>query len=191
MRNILFVKFVDYMFSVEGSISTGNGYEGITFDYSDVAGQQVIDHKPYWEGKYDSAEEYRNTVLALNATRIYIDPYGSIYELLDKVETDQLLSDEVWSYCTMNSHRELAYRDPDLEIHLQFPGLTYTDAESTERATLFSDIGNYLLTAKAQFITGEMDIDASWDAHLEKLNQMGLERILEIDQAAYDRYLGK
>ena len=80
------------------------------------------------------------------------------------------------------------YRNEELEVHLQVPALTYTDAEATERATLYADISNYLLTAKAQFITGELDIDSDWDAHLEKLNQMGLERILEIDQAAYDRW---
>lgn len=185
------VKFVDYMFSVEGSISTGNGYEGITFAYNDICGQQVIDHNEFWTAAgYESQEAYRNAVLALNATRIFISPYGSIYNLLDNVETDQLLSDEVWAVCTVNALRELAFRDETVEVHLQFPGLIYTDEEATERSSLYSDINNYINTSKAQFITGEMDIDASWDAYIEKLNQMGLERILEIDQAAYDRYIG-
>ncbi len=57
-------------------------------------------------------------------------------------------------------------------------------------STLYTDVYNYLVTAKVQFITGETDIDAGWDAYLAELDKIGLERLLEIEQAAYDRYLG-
>ena len=50
------------------------------------------------------------------------------------------------------------------------------EEETKERATLVTDISNYLNTTKAQFITGELDIDADWDEHLKKLKEMGLEK---------------
>ena len=66
----------------------------------------------------------------------------------------------------------------------------YTAEELETRSTLYTDVYNYLVTAKIQFITGETDIDAGWDAYLAELDKIGLERLLEIEQAAYDRYLG-
>lgn len=41
---------------------------------------------------------------------------------------------------------------------------------------------------KAQFIIGETDIDSNWDTFINTLNGMRLQRLLEIEQQAYDRY---
>ena len=49
-------------------------------------------------------------------------------------------------------------------------------------------ITTYLKQARAQFITGELDLDKDWDTYVNTLNQMNLGRLLEIEQAAYDRY---
>lgn len=40
---------------------------------------------------------------------------------------------------------------------------------------------------RTRFITGELDIDSEWESHVETVKNMGLDRMLEIDQAAYDR----
>jgi len=37
-----------------------------------------------------------------------------------------------------------------------------------------------------QFITGAKDIDAEWDGYISALNNVGLERYLELLQKAYD-----
>ena len=37
------------------------------------------------------------------------------------------------------------------------------------------------------FVNGELDIDSEWESHVETVKNMGLDRMLEIDQAAYDR----
>ena len=86
--------------------------------------------------------------------------------------------------------RELAIREEGVEVIYVYPSVKYTAEELGERSTLYTDVYNYLVTAKVQFITGETDIDAGWDAYLAELDKIGLERLLEIEQAAYDRYLG-
>lgn len=183
-------KFIDYLFTIEGGISCTNGYEGITFDMKEIEGVGTIDHTGYWEGKYDTQEDFRTRV-ATNGSgfNILTVSEGTIYDLLVSVDDDKLLTGDVWEITTANALREEAMRTEGLVIMERFPNLFYTDEESKERATLYTDITNYLTTVKAQFITGEMDIDASWDEHLNKLNQMGLERLLEIEQAAYDRLM--
>ena len=40
------------------------------------------------------------------------------------------------------------------------------------------------------FITGEYDIDGYWDTYVDTLKNMKVERLLEIEQAAYDRMAG-
>lgn len=181
-------KFVDYLLTDEGAISCSNGYEGLTFDMKEIEGVGTIDHTGYWEDKYEQQDDYRKTV-ATNGSgfALKLTGKGTIYELMSSLEDEKLFSEDVWAVTAANSLREEAVRMDDLVVMDRFPALYYTDDEAKERSTLYTDITNYLNTAKAQFITGEMDIDTSWDAHIEKLNQMGLERLLEIEQAAYDR----
>ena len=68
-----------------------------------------------------------------------------------------------------------------------FPNLVYTDEESDARTTLLTDIKMYIEQAFGQFITGEIDIDADWDTYIGTLEQMGMKKLIEIEQAAYDR----
>lgn len=69
-----------------------------------------------------------------------------------------------------------------------YPQVSYTTEEAEEKAIILTDITNYLKTMKAQFITGETDIETGWDAYLQQLNVMHLDRLMEIEQEAYDRY---
>ncbi|MBQ7840151.1 MAG: extracellular solute-binding protein [Lachnospiraceae bacterium] len=181
-------KLVDYLFTTEGAISCGNGYEGVNFDAVEVAGIKTMSYDGYWEDICESAGDYRIRIATNNSGFSTLTTGKStIYEVLESVDDETLFSEEVWVKGQANVLKEEAMRTEGLKIMDPFPNLYYTDDEAKERATLYTDIANYLTTAKAQFITGEMDVDTSWDAHLAKLNQMGLERLLEIEQAAYDR----
>src|SRR5699024_9379100 len=82
----------------------------------------------------------------------------------------------------------LAVREDGIQQVDCFPKLSYTAEEANERATLRADLENYLRQAKAQFMTGEIDVEEGWDSFVNTVNGMGLERLIEIEQAAYDRY---
>ncbi len=182
-------KFVDYLFTEEGALSCANGYEGVTFDYRDVKGTGVVDHTNFADG-YDSPEQYRQEkAVAIEAFSILSVKAGTIYEMFDKASDQDLEAGPVYEMSPFNSLRAMAMREEGLELYDPFPGLKYTEEELTERTSLYTDISNYLKAAKADFIIGERDIDSEWEAHIATLNQMGLERFLEIEQAAYDRYL--
>ena len=56
-------------------------------------------------------------------------------------------------------------------------------------ADLKAVIEPYVDEMFARFITGDADIDADWNKYIEELKQMGLDRMLEIMQEAYeDKY---
>jgi len=56
----------------------------------------------------------------------------------------------------------------------------YTDA--------WVDIDKYLTEMNAAFITGQMDIEAEWETYLKELDVRGLQDVIDIYQAALDRY---
>lgn len=182
-------KFVDYLYTDEGQLSARNGYDGVTFDFNEIVpGYIVADHTAKAkENGYEDTNTYRQEkALALNAIIPYVSNYGTIYNGLSELE--DFYDEAIWAQLNINAHRAQVPKDnPDLKWVEVFPCLFYTEDEAAERAILYTDVENYLKTALAQFVTGEMDIDEDWDAYLNELNKMGLERLLEIDQAAYDR----
>ncbi len=72
-------------------------------------------------------------------------------------------------------------------VTVPFPDAIYTSDENTELATLTTDIGGYVLQTRANWIT-KGGIDEGWDEYVKKLNDMGLEKFVQIRMAAYDRF---
>ena len=68
--------------------------------------------------------------------------------------------------------------------------LAYTAAEQEMLGTSEVDIGIYVRECMTRMVTGEMDIDASWDDFQNNLQMMGLETVLTCAQAAWDRANG-
>ena len=65
--------------------------------------------------------------------------------------------------------------------------MTMTDDENTEYASLYTDIETLANENTVKFITGEKSLD-EWDSYVEQLKQYGIERCIELKQAAFDRY---
>ena len=61
--------------------------------------------------------------------------------------------------------------------------------ESEEYNRTVSDIATAASEQSLRFVTGDRSLD-EYDAFIEDLRAMGLDRLTEIKQAAYDRYLG-
>lgn len=67
--------------------------------------------------------------------------------------------------------------------------MKYTSEESASMTQKQTDITSYVDQMRAKFITGvEPLTDASWDAYVNEIKKMGIEDLLKIKQAAYDRW---
>lgn len=53
---------------------------------------------------------------------------------------------------------------------------------------VWTDINNKVNEMNAAFITGQADIEAEWDNYVEDLYNMGLQDVIDVYQAALDRY---
>lgn len=188
------VRLLDYYFTEEGKMAGTYGYEGIDWDLEplgvvgleeyQVAAQREV------EG-YSSAEEYRYTKALINEGFKFITPIANTqYAAMLNANEEQLeamLPEYGWAvqFMRQGMNRE------GVEMVESFPALLYTEEEDAERAQLYTDITLYISNMHAQFITGQVDIEEGWDAFQEQMEAMGLSRLLEIEQAAYDRLMGQ
>ena len=68
------------------------------------------------------------------------------------------------------------------------PPVTMTPDEATEFANLNGNVDTAVQEFRGKVLNGSADLDAEWDAYIEQIKGMGVERMLEIEQAALDRY---
>ena len=72
-------------------------------------------------------------------------------------------------------------------ITTPFPTVMYTVEETEELGILTTDIGDYIGTMRAEWITNG-GIDEGWDSYVAQLEAMNLERLIEIRTEAYNSY---
>lgn len=70
-----------------------------------------------------------------------------------------------------------------------YPIVWKTQEEGKELAMITGDIKKLVNEKRAQWITGQSDIDKDWDTYLESLQKMQLDKYVTINQQAADRYL--
>ena len=51
-----------------------------------------------------------------------------------------------------------------------------------------AEVTTYMEENSVKFITGVLDIETGWDTYVEELKNLGIERAIEITQAALDRF---
>ena len=69
-----------------------------------------------------------------------------------------------------------------------YPRVFFLQEEETELSIIRTDIKDYLSQMRGKFIVGSESISTGWNAYVSALNQMGLNRYLELYQRALDRY---
>ena len=69
-----------------------------------------------------------------------------------------------------------------------YPTATLTEEESSQYASLYNEIEKYRNEQTTGFIRGTISLD-EYDNYLATLKQLNADKVIEIKQAAYDRYL--
>lgn len=69
-----------------------------------------------------------------------------------------------------------------------YPSVIIAEEDADEEAKLFGDIYTYFSEMQIKFITGEKSLDVFESEYLATLEKMGIDRVLEIRQAALDEF---
>lgn len=67
--------------------------------------------------------------------------------------------------------------------------MKYTDEDQNTMALTQANINNIIDNQWSLWMTGELDIESTWDSYVQSVYDAGLQQILDIRQPAFDEYL--
>lgn len=162
------MKLWNYLYSEEGSLLANYGIEGDTFNY--------VDGKPQVSDKITNNADYSMS----QAQALYLMPpsrFGGLYDWtreLASVPEKDVKAFDIWS------EADDSYIIPSR--------ISLSSEEASEFAKLNAEITTYMEENSVKFITGVLDIDTEWDNYVQQLKDLGVERAIEIKQAALERF---
>lgn len=165
----LAAKFLDYGYTEEGHNMFNFGTEGVSYnwdgDYA-VYTEEITANPEGWPiaqalGKYIRANYNGPFVQDINYLQEYL-------QLPTAKECP-----EVWAVETASDHT--------------MPNVTPTQDESSELATIQNELKTYVDEMTLKFVFGTESFD-NWDTYIQTLNDLGLARAIEIEEAALERY---
>ena len=72
------------------------------------------------------------------------------------------------------------------------PTITYTAEEGEERSPILNDITTYVQEFAIKVTVGQIELnDQTWSEYLAAIDGMGVERLVEITQQAFDRFMSR
>lgn len=177
----LMCKVFDIMYATE-EVVEGSGLSGMSFTYGLEGEHWAIaeDGKSY---EQIIPEGYEGTWTNLQSEKLIIGGNLGRATGLSRIVTStpgnaqarqQSFVDYVWPYVADEAFPE-AY-------------LSFTEDEQRVIEQKWTEIETYIYEMEAKFITGVVDIETGWDTYLKTLDQMGLQDVMKVYQAAYDRW---
>lgn len=161
------VRWLDYAFSEEGSRLNTFGIEGITYNLED--------------GKPVYTELVVNNPDKLGSDQVMLQySHGTNFPM---IQQDSSLP----SKYAQTAEAIGIWKQTHHEAHL-LPPITPTAEESDELSTIMNNIRALVEEADLKIILGTEPIK-NYDKYVQQMKELGIERALEIQQAAYERYL--
>ena len=171
----LCLRALDYAYTQEGFLYWNYGTKGESWDY-DENGEPVFTSLVNDDPDTDPMIKYNGATWGascIQATKL-------LYLKNSQLAID---ANDLWFYSV----------PAEVSSGWKWPaGTTFTAAESDELALIAANLGTYSSENFANFVTGTSDIndDSVWESYLAAYDtQYNAERVLEIRQACYDRYL--
>lgn len=174
-------KMFDIMYATE-EVVEGSGLHGMSFCY----GLEGVD----WDYGPEGSGIY-----LLKAPESYGDVFAN-YQTKELIWTNSGRNDALAGLVTEtvgNSQvRQIAFVKNIIpyQSDLYFPNalLSFTDDEQYVLDNKLTDIQSYYKEMEGKFITGVLDIESNWDTYCKTLEEMGVQDVIKVYQAAYDRF---
>lgn len=168
------LEWLDFAFTEEGSNYWNYGKEGDTWE--------MKDGKPMFTDKV-----LKNELGVFEAKTLYTGNRGTglgVQQLQStRVTAEENPETDSQGVTWFNGNEAARNR------RLSLP-LTMTSEESKEAANITNTLDSYVKENSYNFITGDRSLD-EFDQFVQELKDQGLDRLIEIKQASYDRYLAR
>lgn len=169
--------WLDYFYTAEGRRLASNGVEGETYNMVDgeLVYTELVTKDPSGlsvkEVLAKYARPYNNP--GFSGGKASVDDISKSYPYKSQVDALTL-----WSENAVNAKK------------YQLPKLEYSIEEGEERANLHMEINSYAEEMIMRFIMGDEPL-SNFEKYQKTLKKMGMDRLLEIQQKAYDQYKNK
>ena len=164
-------KLLDYNFTEEGRLLANFGIEGVTFNMVDgyPTYTDVILHNDSLPVSQALALYTRAAVSGpfIQDPR-YLEQYYELPELKEAIN--------LWAQTDYGKYI--------------MPSVSHTSDEAGEIAKIINNVNTYAEEMEAKFITGALPL-SEFDNYVKQLKAFGIERAIELKQAAYERYISK
>ncbi len=192
-------RLIDYYYDPKHATEDfGGRIEGFNYDLKEYGntGYEMLIIKPEWKGLTSDEERAKLESLGYDSVGTNVFAVFPTSQFTNKglvlsVDDKTLRSDELvntYGWCAVE---EIWLRDVKPEEAYCYPTLAYTTEQAMEIATIKTDIKEYVGSQFAAFVTGKQDIDAEWDNFQNELKKAGLDKLIEVEQAAYDATMNK
>ena len=174
----LAAQWLDYWWSDEGTYLSWYGIEGESYEIGEDGTPQYTDtilHNEEGLSPQDALYQY-----AFNS--------GSWLGKHDITATWKLSDTGEEGATNIQQYAQDIWSAPETNIHIT-ESLAFTDAEGVELSSLQTAVNTMIEEYMVNYITGNSN--TSFDEFRENLKTYGVERICEIYQSAYDRYLAR
>ncbi|GIN70861.1 ABC transporter substrate-binding protein [Bacillus sp. J14TS2] len=164
------VRWIDHFYGEEGAKLFFMGVEGVTYEETE-------------DGEYEYVDEIKNDPDGLTveqAVSKYLTYPGGTYPAL---VTEEYFQGSQGTDMSLDAADRL---EPHL-IEEVWPAFIFTDEEQKVMDTSGADIEKYVNEMRDRFIVGESSF-SEWDKYIETIEKMGLEKYMETQQKAYERY---
>ena len=162
------LKWLDTVFSEEGIIATNYGKEGTHFEY--------VNGEPYMDYSIWSAEEkavvMANT-LSMNTVFPILQQWGAASSTYSEWGGKSI---DIWA--------------ESVDISGILPALSFSQEEKDQIADALTQIETYADTQINKIVIGELSMD-KWPDIVNKFHEMGIDEILEVYNAAYQRKISR
>lgn len=170
---VMAVKWLDEHYSEKGTLLMTFGIEGVSYEM--VNGEPVL------------TDEILN-----NPSGLSYDIALAQYSM--KPNTAEAMDDTYAIYSQYNLQSDVQREANNLwaegDLSIIMPPVSMTADESAEYSKIMNEITTYTSESIVKFIMGQIDIN-EFDAFVQSLKDMDLDRAIEIQQTAYDRYMAR
>jgi putative aldouronate transport system substrate-binding protein len=177
----------DYMFSEDALLHLYFGEENVDWAYA-KPGELGVDGEPAWFNDGKAAGSGLSGVHTMSQQNQMWGHMGPRYCTWGCIQSRVTDPNDPWYIEKRLYDATKAFYDPyKRDLAKIVPPVTIELDEVSEYVELKTTINEFVKEHIALFVTGNLDLDADWDSYLATLDQIGIDRYLELVQSAYDR----
>jgi len=160
-------RFLDYFWSKEGGLFATFGTEGVTYEY--------VDGEPCYTSMITN-HPTMNFATARTTFANYLFPH--LYHPKDTADVDPIIQEmiQIWTDTNVLEHT--------------YPAISPSVEEAEQISNKLVTIDTYCQEMIVKFIIG-MEPMENYDAFVDQVKALGLEDVLAVRQAMYDRYMAR